>query len=136
MKKIKNIFTATLGLISAICLCGCSEKDTEEYTYLQGFEYHFYPQEYEEEYSGYSKPVSLKPDTDYKIVLKVQCESGTVTINMSRENLQAVTFTADSRSPCDKTVFVSTETDETVIFSLLTEEDTKADVAVEIYAKD
>ncbi len=136
MKKIKIIFTIALVFISAMCLCGCSEKEKEEYTYLQGFEYHFYPQEYEEEYSGYSKSLSLKSNTDYKIVIHAQCESGSVTINMSRDNEDAAIFTADSRSPCDKTVFVGTDTDETVIFSLLTDEDTRADIVVKIYSKE
>lgn len=136
MKKLKIMFTVIFVFISAVYLCGCGEKQEEEYAYLQGFEYHFYPQEYEEEYSGYSKSLSLKSDTDYKIVVQAQCESGSVTINMSRDNEDATIFTADSRSPCDKTVFVSTNTDETVIFSLLTDEDTRADIVVKIYIKE
>ena len=60
----------------------------DEFTSLQSFEYHFIPEEYEEEYSEYEKVITLEADTDYQFKVDAACESGTIEIGLTYENAE------------------------------------------------
>ena len=42
----------SLGLVLGLSACGRAPEEAEEFVSRQAFEYHFYPEEYEEEYSS------------------------------------------------------------------------------------
>ena len=68
MKQYKKIAVCLLTICFAFALTACNNSDRDEFTSLQSFEYHFFPEEYEEEYSEYEKVITLEADTDYQFI--------------------------------------------------------------------
>ena len=66
MKPYKNIVVCLLAVCFAFALTACNNSESDEFTSLQSFEYHFFPEEYEKEYSEHEKTITLQTDTDYQ----------------------------------------------------------------------
>ena len=49
-----------LAVCFAFALTACNNSESDEFTSLQSFEYHFFPEEYEKEYSEHEKTIHLK----------------------------------------------------------------------------
>ena len=56
----------SLGLVLGLSACGRAPEEAEEFVSRQAFEYHFYPEEYEEEYSSVGRTLPLEGETDRK----------------------------------------------------------------------
>ena len=78
MKKYKKIGVYLLAICLIFALTACNDSEADEFTSLRSFEYHFIPEEYEEEYSEYEKTITLEADTDYQFKVDATCESGTI----------------------------------------------------------
>ena len=56
----------SLGLLLGLSACGRAPEEAEEFVSRQAFEYHFYPEEYEEEYSSVGRTLPLDGEIDYQ----------------------------------------------------------------------
>ena len=62
MKKYKKIGVYLLAICLIFALTACNDSEADEFTSLRSFEYHFIPEEYEEEYSEYEKTMLASGD--------------------------------------------------------------------------
>ncbi len=69
MNKFKKIAVLLTFPFILFAFSACS-NGAAEYESTQKFEFHFYPEEYEEEYNTVSKTLSLEADTDYRLQLE------------------------------------------------------------------
>ena len=89
-----------LAVCFAFALTACNNSESDEFTSLQSFEYHFFPEEYEKEYSEHEKTITLEADTDYQFKVDAACESGTIEISLTYENAEE-TIVVNSSAPCN-----------------------------------
>ena len=134
MKNFKKLITLLLGLCFVLVLSACSGNSTE-YESLSSFEYHFYPEEYEEEYSEIARDIPLERGKDYKFLIKSECKSDTITITLTYNGNEENKYFVNSESPCDEQMeLVAGTTDETT-FTINIEPDTEGFVIVEQFIK-
>ena len=101
MKKYKKIGVYLLAICLIFALTACNDSEADEFTSLRSFEYHFIPEEYEEEYSEYEKTITLEADTDYQFKVDATCESGTIEIRLTYENAEETMYIVNSSAPCN-----------------------------------
>ena len=81
------------ALIFALCfmlaLSACSGSN-DEYEKLSGFEYHFYPEEYGEEYSEIARDVELESGKDYEFLIQSVCENGSIEIAVTHTGVDDI----------------------------------------------
>lgn len=121
-----------LVLCLTLALSACGNESTDEFSPLQSFQYHFYPEEYEEEYSEFQTTFTLEADTDYQFQLNAVCISGTIEIKVSYKNVEDKMYIVNSSAPCSDTISIPANTTETVSFAIIIEPDTEGDVNGEI----
>lgn len=132
-----NRFKKTVALLMAICLMislsACS-GGKEEYKSVQGFEFHFYPEEYEEEYNEVSQTLSLEANTDYQLQISASCESGTMGIIVKYSDEDTKNYSVNVDTPCNEllTIPANVASEVSVIVSI--EPDTKGKVIGDILA--
>lgn len=133
-----NRFKKTIAYLMAICLVfslsACS-GGKEEYESVQGFEFHFYPEEYAEEYSEVSKTLPLDADTDYQLQVNATCESGTMEINIKYADEVANTYTVNGETPCNELLTISANTADEMTIAVSIESDTKGKIVGDLLAK-
>lgn len=132
-----NRFKKITALLMAICLMfslsACS-SGKEEYESTQGFEFHFYPDEYEEEYSEVSKTLSLEADTDYQLKIAASCESGTMEISVKYADGDAKDYSLNSDTPCNELLSIPANMTSEVSVIVSIEPDTKGKVIGDLLA--
>lgn len=131
MKQYKKIAVCLLAICFALALTACNN----EFTSLRSFEYHFIPEEYEEEYSEYEKTITLEADTDYQFKVDATCESGTIEIRLIYENAEETMYIVNSSAPCNDKINIPANTTETACFSITIVPETKGDVVVEVLTR-
>lgn len=132
MKQYKKIVICILIFYFAITISACNNK-SNEFSSIQSFEYHFYPEEYEEEYSKYKKSFTLEADTDYQLQLNAVCESGTIEICISYENAENIDYIVNSETPCNDTILIPANTTNSVSFIITIQAETKGNIVGEIF---
>ena len=135
MKQYKKIAVCLLAICFAFALTACNNSDQDEFTSLQSFEYHFFPEEYEEEYSEYEKVITLEADTDYQFKVDATCESGTIEISLTYENAEEKMYIVNSSAPCNDKINIPANTTETACFTITIVPETKGDVVVEVLTR-
>lgn len=135
MKQYKKIAVCLLAICFAFALTACNNSNQDEFTSLQSFEYHFFPEEYEEEYSEYEKVITLEADTDYQFKVDATCESGTIEISLTYENAEEKMYIVNSSAPCNDKINIPANTTETACFSITIVPETKGDVVVEVLTR-
>lgn len=135
MKQYKKIAVCLLAICFALALTACNNSDQNEFTSLQSFEYHFFPEEYEEEYSEYEKVITLEADTDYQFKVDATCESGTIEISLTYENAEEKMYIVNSSAPCNDKINIPANTTETACFTITIVPETKGDVVVEVLTR-
>lgn len=135
MKQYKKIAVCLFAICFAFALTACNDSDPDEFTSLQSFEYHFFPEEYEEEYSEYEKVITLEADTDYQFKVDATCESGTIEISLTYENAEEKMYIVNSSAPCNDKINIPANTTETACFSITIVPETKGDVVVEVLTR-
>ncbi len=132
MKRYKIAAVCLVVLCFAFMLSACNGKERAEFTSLQSFEYHFYPEEYEEEYSDFEKSFTLDADTDYQFQVDANCESGTMEISINYGSTEEKLYIVSSAAPCDETISIPANTSDTVSFMIHIEADTKGAIVGEL----
>ena len=135
MKQYKKIAVCLFAICFAFALTACNDSDPDEFTSLQSFEYHFFPEEYEEEYSEYEKVITLEAYTDYQFKVDAACESGTIEISLTYENAEEKMYIVNSSAPCNDKINIPANTTETACFTITIVPETKGDVAVEVLTR-
>lgn len=134
MKLSKRTISLFLALSMLFMLTGCKESNTTEYTMVQSFEYHFYPEEYEEKYNEFNKSYTLASDKDYQVKLSATCEDGTMEILITDgENEQR--YKVSPSDPCNEIISVTANSSSTMSFTVIIEEETNGSVIGEILSR-
>lgn len=132
MKQFNKVMTFLVIFCAAFALSACGSRESDEFTSLQSFEYHYYPEEYEEEYSELNDSLILEADTEYQIKVNSACESGTIEIGIKNINGGDKTYIVSPSEPCRDTISIPANTTDAVSFTINIEPDTRGDVVVEI----
>ena len=93
MRWCKSLCAALLA--AALVACGSQS----EYELQQNFEYHFYPDEYEEAFSQVEKTIMLEDGTEYRIQIQAACESGTLTVSAACASSRVISTFRQPRAP-------------------------------------
>ncbi len=133
MNRFKTLIALFLVMCFALSLSACSGSEAE-YESTREFEFHFYPEEYEEEYSEVSKTLSLEADTDYQLKIDASCESGTMEISVKYADEDAKDYTVNADTPCNELLSIPANTASEISVVVSIEPDTKGDVVSELLA--
>lgn len=135
MKRFKKTIALLSGIYLVLSLAACS-SGKEEYESVQGFEFHFYPEEYAKEYSEVSKTLTLEPDTDYQLQINATCESGTMKIIIIYANDVVKTYNVYRETPCNELLILSANTGNEISITVSIESDTKGKIIGDLLAKE
>ena len=104
---------------------------SEEYGDYQALEYHFYPEEYEKEYSSTGRTLPLDGETDYQFRIEAECASGTMEIRVTCGTEEQI-YAVSPSEPCRATVSVESGDAEEAQFDIEIQPDTEGGVRVEV----
>lgn len=133
MNRFKKIAALFMAICLMLLLSACS-GGKEEYDSMQGLEFHFYPEEYEEEYSEVSKTLSLEADTDYQLKIDASCESGTMKISVKYADGDAKNYSVNADAPCNELLSIPANMASEVSVIVSIEPDTKGKVIGDLLA--
>lgn len=133
MNRFKKMIALFLIMCFALSLSACSGSETE-YESIREFEFHFFPEEYEEEYSEVSKTLPLEADTDYQIKIDASCESGTMEISVKYADEEAKSYNVNTDTPCNDLLSIPANTTSELSVIVSIEPDTKGEVISELLA--
>lgn len=133
MNRFKNVIALLLIMYFAFSLPACSGSKGE-YENIREFEFRFFPEEYEEEYSEVSKTLSLEADTDYQLKIDASCESGTMEISVKYGDEDEKDYSVNSDTPCNELLSIPANTANEISVVVSIEPDTKGDVVSELLA--
>lgn len=134
MKRFRKMVALLFALCFILLLSACSGSNGE-YERLSGFEYHFYPEEYEEEYSEIARDVELESGKDYKFLIQSVCESGSIVITVTHTGTDDAVYFVDFTSPCEEWIELPSGTAELVNFTINIDADTDGSVIVDVLAQ-
>ena len=106
-------------------------EEAEEFVPRQAFEYHFYPEEYEKEYSSTGRTLPLDRETDYQFRIEAECASGTMEIRVTCGTEEQI-YAGSPSEPCRATVSVESGAAEETQFDIEIQPDTEGGVRVEV----
>ena len=121
----------SLGLVLGLSACGRTPEEAEEFVSRQAFEYHFYPEEYEEEYSSVGRTLPLDGETDYQFRIEAECASGTMEIRVTCGTEEQI-YAVSPSEPCRETVSVESGAAGEAQFGIEIQPDTEGGVRVEV----
>lgn len=110
---------------------GDYQAETGAFTTRQAFEYHFYPEEYEKEYSSVGRTLPLDRETDYQFRIEAECASGTMEIRVTCGTEEQI-YAVSPSEPCRATVSVESGDAEEAQFDIEIQPDTEGGVRVEV----
>ena len=134
MKRFRKMAALLFALCFMLDLSACSGSN-DEYEKLSGFEYHFYPEEYGEEYSEIARDVELESGKDYEFLIQSVCENGSIEITVTHTGVDDTVYFVDSGSPCEEWIELPSGTAELVNFTINIDEDTEGFVIVDVLAR-
>ena len=135
MKRYRKVAVLLFALCLALALTACNNSEPDEFTSLQSFEYHFFPEEYEQEYSEYEKTLTLEANADYQFKVDAVCESGTIEISLIYENADEKMYIVNSSAPCNDEIIIPANTTETAFFTITIVPETKGDISIEVLTR-
>lgn len=133
MNRFKKIVVVLFVICFIFSFTACSGKQTA-FKSVEGFEYHFYPEDYDNEYSPEPMTFSLREKTDYQFQIDAACESGAMEIGFIYENEDAKTYTVNADAPCHKLLTISANTTSEVTITITIKPSTKGEVIGDLLA--
>ena len=133
MNRFKNMITLLLIMCFSVSLCACSGSKAE-YESIREFEFRFFPEEYEEEYSEVSKTLSLEANTDYQLKIDASCESGTMEICVKSGDEDEKDYSVNTDTPCNEVLSIPANTAKEISVTVSIEPDTQGEVIAELLA--
>ncbi len=134
MKCFKVTFIAVFTLLFSAVFSGCETNHSEEFSDWKSFEYHFYPEEYEKDYSKFQKSCTLETDTSYQLKIESNCESGIIEICVDYKDGKDKVYVIKPSVPCSDTILLGENIADEIMFTIIIQPNTKGDVFVEILA--
>lgn len=134
MKCFKKMVILLFAVCLIAALVACS-SGSDEYESLSSFEYHFYPEEYEEEYSAITRDAQLESGKDYKFLITAECKDGSITITSTYSGADDTVYFVDSNSPCNEWLELPAGAEGNVAFTVSIEADTEGFIIVETFVK-
>lgn len=133
MKRSERVIAGliSLGLVLGLSACGRAPEEAEEFVSRQAFEYHFYPEEYEKEYSSTGRTLPLDRETDYQFRIEAECASGTMEIRVTCGTEEQI-YAVSPSEPCRETVSVESGAAEEAQFDIEIQPDAEGGVRVEV----
>lgn len=132
-----NRFKKSAALWTAICIVfshsACSGNQVE-YESVQGFEFYFYPKEYQEAYSEVSKTLPLDAGTDYQLQIDAACDIGTLEIRIVYQDENEKVFIVNAEAPCNELLALPANTASELTITVSIEPDTKGSVIGDLLA--
>ena len=128
-KKNKTILLAAVlfTAVSLLALAACSGGQTE-YESIESFEYHFYPEEYEEDHAPAPVTFSLDEKKQHQFRIDAACESGAMEIGVlyGDESVKLDPVSADA--PCNELLTIPANTAGELTVTVSITPDTKGEV--------
>ena len=121
-----------LAISLLLVFSACAGGDSAEYESVKSFEFHFYPEEYQEQYSEASKTLSLEVDADYQLQIDATCDSGKMEIMYKGTNQKA--YIVNAETPCSELLTIPANTTNEVTITVSIEPDTKGAVIGDLLA--
>lgn len=134
MKRNKKIVIMFLAISLLLVFSACSGGDSVEYESVKSFEFHFYPEEYEEEYSEVSKILPLEADTEYQLKIDAACQTGTMEISISYEDENDKQSSVSADTPYNDTIIIPQNAADEVKVVISIEPDTKGSFICDLQA--
>lgn len=104
-----------------------------DYTYYSGWEFHIYPEEYDENYSEHIKTITLEKNTDYQIKIDATCETGTMELTVYSVSEGYKHYTVDINNPYSEVIEISKNTTNEVKITVKYNADTKGVLLGEVF---
>lgn len=133
MNRCKKIAAMLFAICFLFLLTACSDRQAE-YKSVEGFEYHFYPEDYGDEYSPEPVTFSLEEKHDYQFRIDAVCESGAMEIGVIYENGDAKTYTVNADTSCNELLTIPAKTTGEVTITVSIEPGTKGKVIGDLLA--
>lgn len=127
MNRFKKLAALWMAFCIVFSLSACSGNQVE-YESVQGFELHFYPDEYQEAYSEVSKTLPLDAGTDYQFQIDAACDSGSLEIRIVYQDENEKVFIVNEETPCSELLTLPANTTSEVTITVSIEPDTKGSV--------
>ena len=134
MKRNKKIVIMFLAISLLLVFSACSGGGSAEYESVKSFEFHFYPEEYEEEYSEVSKILPLEADTEYQLKIDAVCQTGTMEISISYADENDKQNSVNADTPCNDTIIIPQNAADEVKVVISIEQDTKGSFICDLQA--
>lgn len=133
MNRFKKIVAMLFVICFIFSFTACSGKQIE-FKSVESFEYHFYPEDYGNEYSPEPITFSLKGKTDYQLQIDATCESGAMEIVIIYESEDTKTYTVNTDAPCHKLLTIPANTTNEVTITISIKPGTKGEVIGDLLA--
>lgn len=124
----KRLISVILMLSLTLSLCSCSK----EWEMTDASEYHFYREEYDEQYRSYDIEFDLDKK-EHKIQITSECTSGAITI--SSEQIEGLPCIVSSENPLDMEYVLPENTYEHISFTVEINEETQGDIVISVFSK-
>jgi len=132
MNRFKKSLMLLLAVGVTLSISACSDNGTTEFESAQSFEFYFYPEEYEEEYSEVSKTLSLDGDTEYQLKIEAECQDGTMEISVVYGDESDKCYAVNADAPCSEIISIPQNSADEVKVVTSIEPDTKGAVICDL----
>ena len=126
---IKRLISVILMLSLTLSLCGCSK----EWKMTDSYEYHFYREEYDEQYRSYDIEFDLDKK-EHKVQITSECVSGTITVD-SDNQIVGLPCSVSSEEPVEMEFILPESIENRVSFTIEINEETEGSVVITLCAK-
>ena len=133
MNKFKKLSALWTAICTVFLLSACSGNQAE-YESVQGFELHFYPEEYQEAYREVSKALPLDAGTDYQLQIDAACDKGSLELRIVYQDENEKVFIVSGEAPCSELLTLPANTASEVTITVSIEPDTKGSVIGDLLA--
>lgn len=133
MNRFKKMAVLFLSIFFVFSFSACSNGNVE-YESTQGFEFHFCPEEYDEEYNEVSKTLSLEADTDYQLQIDAACDSGTLEIRIMYKGTDEKVFAVSADMPCNELLAIPANTTDEITITVSITPNTKGEIIGDMLA--
>ena len=126
---IKRLISVIFMFSLTLSLCGCSK----EWGMTAASEYHFYREEYDEQYRSYDIEFDLDKK-EHKVQITSECVSGTIIV-ASNDQIEGFPCSVSSEEPLDMEFILPESTDNHISFTLEINEEAEESVVITMYEK-
>lgn len=125
----KRLISVVFMLSLTLSLSSCSK----EWKMTDSYEYHFYREEYDEQYRSYDIEFDLDKK-EHKVQITSKCVSGTIIVD-SNDQIEGFPCSVSSEDPLDMEFILPESIDKHISYTLEINEETEGSVVIKMYEK-